>query len=63
MPRKGKEKKNGRGNMPGKEKKKIKIKNWQRQCASAYKHFHPLSSLIFSSIKQPHFVPSVFSPF
>ena len=34
--------------MPGKEKTKIKIKNWQRQCASAYKHFRPLISLILS---------------
>ena len=54
MPRKG-EKKKGRGNMPGKEKKKIKNKNWQRQCASAYKHFRPLSSLILSLQFSLHF--------
>ena len=46
--------------MPGKEKKKIKIKNWQRQCASAYKHFHPLSNLILSLQFSLHFREKTF---
>ena len=45
MPRKVKEKKIGRGNVPRKGKKKKK--NWQRQCASAHGDFRSLSRPIF----------------
>ena len=44
MPRKVKEKKIGRGNVPRKGKKK---KIWQRQCASAHGDFRSLSRPIF----------------
>ena len=49
--------------MPGKEKTKIKIKNWQRQCASAYKHFRPLNSLILSLQFFLHFREKLFGGF